>query len=90
MQWQTQWLESLAWIGRTYLLVLVGFAVVATLLARVTSWGRQFWQLAGPYFAPRRDWRPLAGVALILLLAVAGVRMNVLFSYWYNGFYDAL
>jgi len=90
MQWQQQWIDSLAWIGQTYLAVLVGFGLVATVLARSTGWGRQFWRLAGPYFAPRRDWRPLAGVALILLLAVAGVRMNVLFSYWYNGFYDAL
>ncbi len=90
MQWQAQWIESLTWIGRTYVLVVIGFLAVATLLARSTGWGRQFWRLAGPYFAPRRDWWPLAGVALILLLAVAGVRMNVLFSYWYNGFYDAL
>lgn len=90
MQWQEQWIDSLAWIARTYLIVLLGFVVVAAILARVTVWGRQFWRLAGPYFAPRRDWRPLAGVAVILLLAVASVRMNVLFSYWYNGFYDAL
>ena len=90
MQWQQQWIDSLVWIARTYVLVVIGFLAGAAFLARSTGWGRQFWRLAGPYFAPRRDWRPLAGVALILLLAVAGVRMNVLFSYWYNGFYDAL
>lgn len=90
MQWQQQWLESLAWIGRTYLVVLAGFALAGAALTRFTPWGRQFIALAGEYFAPRRDWRPLATVAAILLLAVAGVRMNVLLSYWSNGFYDAV
>ena len=90
MQWQQQWIDSLVWIARTYLVVLIGFVLAAAALARLTGWGRQFWRLAGPYFAPRRDGRPLALVAAILLLAVAGVRMNVLLSYWNNGFYDAV
>ncbi len=90
MQWQTQWLESLAWIGRTWLLVLLGFAAAGAVLVRFTAWGRQFWRLSGAYFSPRRDGWPLAAVAAILLLAVAGVRMNVLLSYWSNGFYDAV
>jgi putative ATP-binding cassette transporter len=90
MQWDQQGLESLLWIVRTYLLVVVGFALVGTLVVRLTGWGRQFWRLARVYFAPRRDWRPLAGVAAILLLAVAGVRLNVLLSYWSNDFYNAV
>jgi putative ATP-binding cassette transporter len=90
MQWDQQGLESLLWIVRTYLLVVVGFALVGTPVVRLTGWGRQFWRLAREYFAPRRDWRPLAGVAAILLLAVAGVRLNVLLSYWSNDFYNAV
>lgn len=90
MQWQQQGLESLVWIGRTYVLVLVAFALVGAGVVRLTGWGRQFRQLAGPYFAPRRDWRPLALAAAILLLSIAGVRLNVLLSYWNNGFYDSL
>ena len=91
MQWTAeQWLESLVWIGRTYLFVIVGFAAAAAALGRFTRWGRQFVRLAGTYFDPRRDWRPLAAAALILLLAIAGVRLNVLLSYWSNGFYDAV
>src|SRR5690606_27522789 len=59
-------------------------------LARGTAWGRQFWRLAWPYLTPRRSWRPLGSLALQLLLTLAAVRMTVLFSYWYKGFYDAL
>ena len=42
------------------------------------------------YLTPRRSWRPLLTVALLLFLAMFAVRMTVLFSYWYNGFYSAL
>ncbi|MFN3959306.1 MAG: Y-family DNA polymerase, partial [Parvularculaceae bacterium] len=46
MQWTSQqWLESLVWIARTYVVVLVGFAVVAAALGRFTRWGRQFVRL---------------------------------------------
>lgn len=90
MNWSQEALESLIWIGRTYLLALVGALLVGTALARLTSWGRQFRRLAGNYFSPRRDWRPLAMAAAVLLLATAGVRLNVLLSYWNNGFYDAV
>lgn len=90
MNWSQQALESLIWIGRTYLLALAGSLLVGAALVRLTGWGRQFWRLAGEYFAPRRDWRPLLMAAGVLLLATAGVRLNVLLSYWNNGFYDAV
>ncbi|HNG81396.1 MAG TPA: SbmA/BacA-like family transporter, partial [Burkholderiaceae bacterium] len=90
MNWSNEALESLIWIGRTYLLALAGALLVGAVLVRVTGWGRQFWRLAGAYFSLRRDWRPAAMAAGVLLLATAGVRLNVLLSYWNNGFYDAV
>jgi putative ATP-binding cassette transporter len=90
MNWSQEALESLIWIGRTYVLALVGTLLVGSALMRLTGWGRQFRRLAGDYFSPRRDWRPLAMAAGVLLLATAGVRLNVLLSYWNNGFYDAV
>lgn len=90
MNWPHELVISLIWIAKAWAATLVGFAAVAALLARSTRWGRQFMQLGWPYFTPRRSWRPLATVAAILLLSIAGVRVNVLFSFWNNGFFDSM
>lgn len=90
MQWSDAWLSSLIWIAKASLLSGFAFAGVMAALARFTRWGRQFSQLAWPYFTPRRSWRPLATVSAILVLSIAAVRMNVLFSFWNNGFFDSM
>lgn len=90
MQWPHEWTTSLTWIVRTYTFAAIGLIVAAATVGRFTRWGRQFWLLAGPYLRPRRNWRPLGMVALILLLAITAVRLNVLLSYWNNGFYDSI
>lgn len=90
MDWSKALQESLVWLAFASVITVVAFAAVAMLLVRFTRWGRQFWQLAGPFLHPRRSWRPLLGFALLLVLALASVRMSVLFSFWYNGFYSAL
>ncbi len=90
MQWSVEWAASLLWIARAWLFTALAFVALAALLARFTHWGRQFTRLAWPYFTPRRSTRPLATAALILLLSIAGVRMNVLFSFWNNGFFDSM
>ncbi|MEO8298494.1 MAG: ABC transporter ATP-binding protein/permease [Burkholderiales bacterium] len=90
MNWNHELLNSALWLARAYVTTLVVFTLVMVLLARGTRWGRQFWALSGAYFSPRRSWRPLLGLALMLLVVLMGVRMNVLFSYWYNGFYSGM
>lgn len=93
MNWNQELLNSALWLGKAYLITLVVFGLVMTVLARSTRWGRQFWALSGAWFHPRNNggrWQPLAGAALMLLFVLAGVRMNVLFSFWYNGFYTAM
>jgi putative ATP-binding cassette transporter len=90
MQWQHEWIVSLTWIVRVYLLTSVGALLAIAAVARFTRWGRQFWRLAGPFLTPRRSWRPMGMAALILLLAITAVRLNVLLSYWNNGFYDSI
>ena len=90
MQWQDALIESGLWLAKAYVLTLVFGAAVIWGLTRFTRWGRQFRRLSAGYFSPRRSWRPLAGVALILLLTLAAVRLDVLFSNWYNTMYSAL
>ena len=90
LNWQRQLVDSAIWLASAFGITAVALAVVAVVLARTTDWGRKFWRLAWPYLTPRRSWRPLLTLALLLLLAMAAVRMTVLFSFWYNGFYSAL
>jgi putative ATP-binding cassette transporter len=90
MNWNQELLNSALWLGKTFAITLVVFVLVMAALARTTAWGRQFWSLSGAYFSPRRSWRPLLGMALMLLFTLFAVRMNVLFSFWYNDFYSAM
>ena len=94
INWSTEWLTSLLWVGRVFALTAIGFFLVAWLLIRRTVWGRQFWRLSGPFFIPRRgsrdSWKPIATFALLLLMAVADVRLSVVLSYQSNGLFTAL
>ncbi|HEY0296522.1 MAG TPA: ABC transporter ATP-binding protein/permease [Bordetella sp.] len=90
LDWNAQLSASLVWLAETFCIVIVVAAIAAAIFARSTKWGRQFWRLAWPYFTPRRSWRPLAMVCLLVFFSLFGVRMQVLFSFWYNGFYSAL
>lgn len=90
MDWHNALQESLVWLAIASLITFIGFGLCATLLVRFTRWGQQFWQIAGPYLSPKRSWRPLLVFSLLLLLTLFAVRLNVLFSFWYNGFYSAL
>ena len=90
MNWNNALLESGVWLAQAYVITLALAAASVWGLARWTVWGRQFWALAAEYFSPRRSWRPLAALALILLLTLGAVRLEVLFSSWYNTMYTAL
>lgn len=90
MHWQDTLTESLIWIAQAYVLTIVIAAIVIWALVKFTRWGWQFWFLSAAYFSPKRSWKPLAGVALILLLTLTAVRIDVLFSNWYNTMYSAL
>jgi len=90
MDWSNELIDSLTWLAIAFPLCIVGLAAVLAGLAHHTAWGRQVRRLAWPYFQPGRSWVPLAWLALIVLFTLLSVRMNVLFSYWYNGFYSAM
>jgi putative ATP-binding cassette transporter len=94
IDWSREWLTSLLWIGRVFLFVVIGVALVGWFLIRRTRWGRQFWRLSAAYFIPRQrnwlNWRPILTVALLLLLTIAAVRLDVLLSFQGNGMFTAM
>lgn len=90
MDWNHELLASLIWLGKAFVISLVLMALGCLWLARATEWGRQVRRLAWPTLDPRKGWKPLLMLVLIVLLTLAAVRMNVLFSFWYNGTYTAM
>ncbi|KMJ53279.1 MULTISPECIES: ABC transporter ATP-binding protein/permease [Vogesella] len=91
MNWSQELLQSAIWLGKATAITLLVSLLLGVALARTTMWGRQFWRLAAPFFTPRiSGWKPLLSLGAILLITLAGVRVNVLFSRWYNDMYSAL
>lgn len=90
MDWKNELLQSGIWLVQAYAITVVAATLSIWFLAKRTEWGRQFWTLSRDYFSPRRHWRPLASVALILLLTLGAVRLQILFSNWFNAMYSSL
>ncbi len=90
MDWSHELLASLLWLGQAFVLSVIGLSIAVVLVGRFTEWGRQFRRLTWSYFDPVRSKKPLIGLAFIIFLTLFSVRMNVLFSFWYNGFYSAM
>lgn len=90
MDWSHEIVASLVWVITAFLISVVGVAATGWGIVRHTQWGRQFWKVSGAYFSPRSHPRIVVKLLLILLLTLFTVRMEVLFSNWYNGFYSAM
>ena len=58
--------------------------VVLALIARFTTWGRQFWRITGAYFTGSESVKVWLWLGALLLSVIAGVRLDVLFSYQGN------
>ncbi len=90
MDWSHQLQDSLIWLGGAYAVSLALIAAGCFLAGRYTAWGGQIARLAWPYFSPASGWGRLATLAFLVFMTLFSVRMEVLFSYWYNGFYTAM
>ncbi|WP_413437460.1 ABC transporter ATP-binding protein/permease [Sulfuriferula sp. GW1] len=90
MDWNHELLDSIVWLGKAFAISMLGMTASVALLGTFTVWGRQFRRLTWAFFSPKRSLLPLAGLMLIVLMTLFSVRMNVLFSFWYNGFYTAM
>ncbi|MEO7030784.1 MAG: ABC transporter ATP-binding protein/permease, partial [Herbaspirillum sp.] len=90
MDWNHELLDTVIWLGQAFVISLIGLTITVVALGRFTEWGRQFRRITSVYFNSSRNWVPLAWLALIIFMTLFGVRINVLFSFWYNGFYTAM
>lgn len=90
MDWTQELLASARWVGIAFVISVLLLVVVGFVLVKTTRWASMFWKLAGHYFDPRKNPLTIVTFAVVLLLSLFGVRLNVLFSNWYNTMYTAL
>ena len=90
MDWNNELLASTIWLGKAFILSLIGLTITVLALSRYTGWGRQFRRLTQDFFAPSRSKVPLIWLVFLVFMTLFAVRMNVLFSFWYNDFYSAM
>ncbi|BBZ33042.1 ABC transporter ATP-binding protein/permease [Mycolicibacterium confluentis] len=89
IDWDTALIDSLLWVGRTWAIAAAVTMLVLTIIARYTTWGRQFWQVTGVYFTGRNSVRPWLSLGTMLLSVIIGVRLSVLFTYQGNDLYSS-
>ncbi|EUA03498.1 ABC transporter transmembrane region 2 family protein [Mycobacterium kansasii 824] len=90
IDWSNEVAGSLWWLAEAWTISGAGLLAVGTLIARYTTWGRQFWEVTGGYFKGH-DSIPVWGrLALLLMLVMVAVRINILLSYYSNDLYTAL
>jgi putative ATP-binding cassette transporter len=90
LAWDHEFVRSLAWVLKAGVISGALLLVVAVLLARYTTWGRQYWRITGDYFKGRQS-LPVWGLFVVLLLSVViNVRVEVLLSYYVNDLYSSL
>ena len=90
LAWNHEFVRSLVWVLEAATISGSLLLLVAVLLARYTTWGRQFWRITGDYFKGRQS-VPVWGLFLVLLLSVMmNVRIEVLLSYYANDLYTSL
>lgn len=84
LDWGNELLTSLVWIAKAWAIAAVCTLAALTLIARFTTWGRQFWRITGAYFTGPSSLKVWLWLAVLLLSVIAGVRLSVLFSYQGN------
>ena len=84
LDWGSELGTSLWWIAKAWTIAAVSTLVVLVLIAKFTTWGRQFWRVSGAYFTGRDSVKVWAWLGSILLSVIVGVRVDVLMSYYGN------
>ena len=55
LDWGNELVASALWVAKAWAIASVVTLVVLVLLARYTTWGRQFWRITGDYFRGRES-----------------------------------
>jgi len=84
MDWGNELWASLVWIAKGWAIAAIATLVILVLIARFTGWGRQFWRISGAYFTGAESVTVWIWLGAILLLVIAGVRLEVLLSFQSN------
>lgn len=90
MDWGHELIPSLLWILKAWAIAAVLTMIVLVLMARFTSWGRQYWRVTGAYFTGRSAIKVWLWLAVLLLSVMVSVRIDVLFSYFSNDLYTSM
>jgi putative ATP-binding cassette transporter len=90
LDWGTETIVSLIWVAKAWAITAVSVLLVLTVIARFTTWGRQFWRVTGDYFKGRDSIRVWALLAVLLLSVMMSVRIDVVLSYYSNDQFTAL
>ncbi|WP_326549235.1 ABC transporter ATP-binding protein/permease [Mycolicibacterium sp. ND9-15] len=81
LDWGNELWTSLIWIARGWAIAAVCTLVILVLIARFTTWGRQFWRITSDYFKGAESLKVWVWLGALLLSVVVGVRLTVLFTY---------
>ena len=90
MDWNHELMASAVWLGKAFIISVVGMTLTVLALGKYTVWGRRFKQISWAFFDPRREKLPMVWLAALIFMTLFAVRMNVLFSFWYNDFYGSM
>ena len=90
LDWGSEVVASLIWVLKAWAISAVTTLAILALVARFTTWGRQFWRVTGGYFCGRASIPVWALLAVLMFSVMFSVRMDVLFSYYGNDQYSAL
>ena len=90
LEWANAIPDSLLWAAKAWVITAAVAVAVLVLLARYTTWGRQFWRVTGDYFRGRDAVVVWAWLGVLLFSTLISVRLDVLLSYQANDLYSAL
>src|SRR6476620_36299 len=90
LDWGDELIASALWVAKAWVFAAIGLIVVGLVLARYTTWGKQFWRVTGGYFTGRQSIPVWALLGVLLGLVMIDVRLVVLFTYQSNDQFSAM